>query len=139
MQAKGQTHMPKQGSPQPLFISPRQVIVDLILIMLGSVLCARPAPQADVAIDLSILVQSDQALAATAIVTTPVVLVVARFAGVLHTGRILVPIVTRKHLAVIRSLIRSRCNAGRHQVTLQKAKALLHPKRALLWSPAPPP
>lgn len=40
MQAKGQTHMPKQGSPQPLFISPRQVIVDLILIMLGSVLCA---------------------------------------------------------------------------------------------------
>lgn len=33
-------NMPKLVSPQPLFISPRQVIVDLCLILLGSALCA---------------------------------------------------------------------------------------------------
>lgn len=48
--------------------------------------------------------------------TCPVVVI--RFAGVLHTEKILVPIVSRKSLEVVRGLIRSLCGAGRHRITL---------------------
>jgi len=44
--------------------------------------------------------------------------IVVRFAGILHTKKILVPIVSRKSLNSVRSLIRSLCSVGDHRVTL---------------------
>ncbi len=44
--------------------------------------------------------------------------IVVRFAGILHTEKILVPIVSRESLNSVRSLILSLCGVGQHRITL---------------------
>ena len=48
----------------------------------------------------------------------PCPVIVVRFAGVLHTEKILVPVVSRRDLTTARSIIRSLCSVGQHKVTI---------------------
>ncbi len=72
----------------------------------------------------------------------PCQVIVVRFSGILHTERILVPIVSRRDLKTVRSVIRALSGIGKHRITLihlltsdaSKSDVEMARKKLVVWA-----